>query len=195
MWLEGVSGMIIWISRLSKDHTHQCRQALSSPWGPKQSKKAEEGQIHSLCMSETSIFFYPQTSVLLFLGCPEMDSIISPVVQVLQLAGDRPWAMGRLKLHNPMHAQSLRLYPTLCDFMDCHPPGASVHIIFQARILEWVAISSSRGSSQPRIESASPMAPALAGGFFTTWATWETPFKPIPIIKLLLLNLIIYIYI
>ena len=40
--------------------------------------------------------------------------------------------------------------PTLCDFMDCSPPGSSVHRIFQARILEWVAISSSRESSRPR---------------------------------------------
>ena len=39
--------------------------------------------------------------------------------------------------------------PTLCDPMDCSPPGSSVHRIFQARILEWVAISSSRGSSPP----------------------------------------------
>ena len=40
--------------------------------------------------------------------------------------------------------------PTLCDPMDCSPPGSSVHGILQARILEWVAISFSRGSSQPR---------------------------------------------
>ena len=40
--------------------------------------------------------------------------------------------------------------PTLCDPMDCNPPGSSVHGILQARILEWVAISFSRGSSQPR---------------------------------------------
>ena len=39
---------------------------------------------------------------------------------------------------------------TACDSMDCHPPGSSVHGIFQTRILEWVAISSSRGSSRPR---------------------------------------------
>ena len=39
---------------------------------------------------------------------------------------------------------------TLCDPMDCSPPGSSVHGIFQARILEWVAISFSRGFSQPR---------------------------------------------
>ena len=46
---------------------------------------------------------------------------------------------------------------------------------FQARILEWVAISSSKGSSLPGIRFASPMAPALAGRFFTT----EPPGKPI----------------
>ena len=39
--------------------------------------------------------------------------------------------------------------PALCDPMACSPPGSSVHEIFQARILGWVAISSSRGSSQP----------------------------------------------
>ena len=37
-----------------------------------------------------------------------------------------------------------------CDPMDCSPPGSSVHGIIQAKILEWVAISSSRGSSQPK---------------------------------------------
>ena len=40
--------------------------------------------------------------------------------------------------------------PTLCDPMDCNLPGSSVHVIFQARVLEWVAISFSRGSSRPR---------------------------------------------
>ena len=40
--------------------------------------------------------------------------------------------------------------PTLCNPMDCGLQGSSVHVIFQARVLEWVAISSSRGSSWPR---------------------------------------------
>ena len=40
--------------------------------------------------------------------------------------------------------------PTLCDPMDCSPPGSSVHGISQARMLEWDAIASSRGSFQPR---------------------------------------------
>jgi len=39
---------------------------------------------------------------------------------------------------------------TLCDPMDCSPPGFSVHKILQARILKWVAIPFSRGSSRPR---------------------------------------------
>ena len=52
--------------------------------------------------------------------------------------------------------------------MDYNLPGSSVHVIFQARILEWVAISSSRGSPQPRIEPMSLLSPALAGRFFTT---------------------------
>ena len=40
--------------------------------------------------------------------------------------------------------------PTLCDPMDCSLPGSSLHGILQARVLEWVAISFSRGSSRPR---------------------------------------------
>ena len=52
--------------------------------------------------------------------------------------------------------------------MDCSPPGSSVRGILQARILEWVAISFSRGPSQPGIEPVSLASPALTGGFFTT---------------------------
>ena len=47
-------------------------------------------------------------------------------------------------------AKSLQSCQTLCDPMDCSPPGSSVPGILQARILEWVAMPSSRGSSQPR---------------------------------------------
>ena len=64
--------------------------------------------------------------------------------------------------------------------MDCSPLGSSVHGIFQVRILEWVAISSSRGSS--RRPWTKLVSPALAGGFFTTWVTWEAPmilWKPV----------------
>ena len=49
-----------------------------------------------------------------------------------------------------MCAKLLQLCPTLCDPMDRSPPGSSVHRILQARILEWISMPSSRGSSRPR---------------------------------------------
>ena len=61
---------------------------------------------------------------------------------------------------------------TLCSPMDCSPPGSSVHGIFQARILEWFAISFSRGSSQPRDWT---QVSCTAGRFFTNWAPREAP--------------------
>ena len=54
--------------------------------------------------------------------------------------------------------------------MDCSLPGYSVHGILQARILEWVAISSLEDLPDPGIESTSSV---LADKFFTSWATWE----------------------
>ena len=66
---------------------------------------------------------------------------------------DMPWYWSNTAF-NPymnrmycMHAQSC---PTLCNHTDHSLPASSVHGILQARILEWVAISSSRGSPQPR---------------------------------------------
>ena len=60
--------------------------------------------------------------------------------------------------------------PTLCDPMDCSPPGSSIHGIFQARILEWVAISFSRRSSWPRDWT---WVSHIVGRRFTIWATRE----------------------
>ena len=61
--------------------------------------------------------------------------------------------------------------PTLCDPMDCSPPGSSVHGILQSRILEWVVMLSSRGSSQPRYRTC---VSCTVGRFFST----EPPGKP-----------------
>ena len=55
----------------------------------------------------------------------------------------------------------------LCDTMDCSLPGPSVHGISQTRILEWVAMPSSRGSSQPRDQTHISCGSCVAGGFFT----------------------------
>ena len=62
----------------------------------------------------------------------------------------------------------------LCDPMDYSLPGFSVHEILQTRTLEWVAIPFSRGSSWPRDQTHISMSPALAGGFFTTSASYLT---------------------
>ena len=62
-------------------------------------------------------------------------------------------------------------YPTRSDPMDCSLPGFSVHGIFQARTLEWVAISFSRGSSWPRDWT---QVSCIAGRRFPSWATSET---------------------
>ena len=59
---------------------------------------------------------------------------------------------------------------TLCDTMDCSLPGSSIHGIFQATVLEWVAISFSRGSSQTRDRT---LVSCIAGRHFTVWATRE----------------------
>ena len=63
--------------------------------------------------------------------------------------------------------------PTLCYLVDCSPSGSSIHGILQARILEWVSMPSSWGSSRPRDKTHILMSPAMTGGFFTTSATWE----------------------
>ena len=61
--------------------------------------------------------------------------------------------------------------PTLCDPTDCSPPASSVHGISQVRILEWVAIASSRDHPDVGIK---PVSPSLVGGFFYHWPTQET---------------------
>ena len=63
--------------------------------------------------------------------------------------------------------------PTLFHPVDWGLPGSSVHGIFQARILEQVAISYSRGSSQPWDRTCVSCVSCIANGFFTTSATWE----------------------
>ena len=67
-------------------------------------------------------------------------------------------------------AKSLQPCQTLHDPVNCSMPGSSIHGILQVRILEWVAMPFSTGSSWPRTEPASLMSPALAGESFTTSA-------------------------
>ena len=72
-----------------------------------------------------------------------------------------------LPVYTHRRSKVAQLCEILCDPMDCSLPGSSVHGIFQARVLEWVAISFSRGSSSPR-------SPALQADTLTS----EPPGKP-----------------
>ena len=90
-----------------------------------------------------------------------------------QRAGSEFW----LSTHNTVHHDALcftvhshQSCPTLCDPMDCSPPGSPVHGILQERTLEWVSILSSMGSSQSRDQT---QVSSTAGRFFTIWATRE----------------------
>ena len=73
-----------------------------------------------------------------------------------------------------MLAQLLQSCMTLCDPMDCNLPGSSVHRILQARILQCVAMPSTRGFSQPRDRTCISCISGIAGRFFTA----EAPGKP-----------------
>ena len=64
--------------------------------------------------------------------------------------------------------------PTLCDPVDCSLPGFSIHGILQARILEWVTISFSRGYSQPRGRT---QVSHIGGRCFNLWATREAAIR------------------
>ena len=75
-----------------------------------------------------------------------------------------------------MCAMYTRLCLTLCDAMDCNPPSSSVHGIFQARILEWVAISYSRGSSPPRDQIQASCISCNSRQILYHSATWKVCF-------------------
>ena len=74
------------------------------------------------------------------------------------------------KLLTQKESEVAQLCPTLCDPVDCSPPGSSVHGILQARILKWVAISFFRGSSRLRDQT---QVSHVAGRRFILWATRE----------------------
>ena len=87
------------------------------------------------------------------------------------------WACGTILswvvyvLYNQCVCAQLCL--TLCDPMDCSPSGSSVHGIFQARILEWVAISFSRGSSWPRDWTCVSWIFSIGRWILYHWASWK----------------------
>ena len=74
-----------------------------------------------------------------------------------------------------MAAQLLSHVRCFYDPVDCSPPGSSAHGIFQARILEWVAISSSRGSSRPRDQTRISCISCTGRWILGHCTTWQAP--------------------
>ena len=85
---------------------------------------------------------------------------------------DKGTVQGFILTESESESEVTQLCRTLCDPTDCSPPGSSVHGILQARILEWIAISFSRGSSWCRDRT---QVSRIAGRCFNLWATREAP--------------------
>ena len=102
--------------------------------------------------------------------CKDRGAVIYPTLWMRKL---RLWQLKIIAFHKKA-SQGGSEVPlsclTLCDPMDCSLPGSSVHGILHARIMEWVAISFSRGSSWPRDWT---QVSRIVGRHFTVWATRE----------------------
>ena len=96
---------------------------------------------------------------------PEIGSDSNPLITLL--------APSAISPHSWKWSHSV--VSTLCNTVDCSPPGSSVHGILQARILEWVAISFSRGSSRPTDQTQVSW---IAGRHFNLWSHQGSPISP-----------------
>ena len=135
-----------------------CESRVSSAWGSVKSNLAITGQEYwipvpsqphrlkgSLCDGQSTRWLSERS----------LDGAVFRLV-LITFDGDDGTA-------SRVHAQSFSC-AQLCDPVDCSPPGSSVHRILRARILEWVAMPFSRGSSRPRDQTR---VSCIAGRFFT----------------------------
>ena len=109
---------------------------------------------------------------------PRKENTCHPaVITLLPLPMVNPEETLRIQDYRPLGSCAvlslvIQSCPTLCDPMNCSLLGSSVCGILQARILEWVSVPFSRGSSQPRDRT---QVSCIAGGFLKGWATKEAP--------------------
>ena len=103
--------------------------------------------INSSCIYPCSA---PQERKLNFMNCIRKFFLVQASTHISSKGGyEKDYCEAKKKKKECIHANSLQLFLTLCDSTDSSQPGSSVHGILQARTLEWVAMPSSRGSSQP----------------------------------------------
>ena len=119
-------------------------------------------------LAEPSVIIVPPLSSLCRLDPPHLTASVAHTLLLY------PKALWPVKV---LVTQSCAI---LCDPWDCGSPGSSLHGISQSRILEWVAVSSSRASSQPRDWT---QVSCIVGRFFTIWATREAHPGPWPCSK------------
>ena len=127
-------------------------------------------------------FAYTNTKTIISLSKSTLKILIMTVTQKIYVVymkvqvGVQGVGKGQVNTHSHPHilvCSVAQLRPTLCEPMDCNPPGSSVLGIFKARILEWVAISSSRGSSQPRYWTHVSCISCIGRWILYHQATWE----------------------
>ena len=144
--------------------------AFSSAW---------KGKVKGKSLSRAQLFATPWTTAYQAppsMGFPRQEywsglPLPSPNKELLYSERNSTTILCK-SLYGKVSVLVTQLCPDLCNFMDyTSPPGSSVHGVLQAKILEWIAILFSRGSSQPRDWT---LVSCIAGGFFTLWATRET---------------------
>ena len=133
-------------------------------------RRAERERTGNQCLLGTEFHFGKMEK---FRSCTEVLLHIN--VDVLNYPWTVHWKVvivenSRYTYRIHMYVLIAQLCPTFCDPMDCSPPGSFIHEISQTRILEWVAIPFSRGSSWLRDQTQVSF---IAGRFFIIWATRE----------------------
>ena len=118
-------------------------------------------------------------------GVAESDTTERLARKLVKDKRDHLMALARIRLLGGAYTIQVGLP---CRLADCSPPGSSVRGIFQARILEWVAVSSSRGSSPPRNRTPISCIFWIGRQVLYRWVTWET-LKNLPAMQILFTSL------
>ena len=138
------------MSGQSGKHLPLARLGGIDTWGQKLTGLGIPGLVGIFAEMEKSRRVEWQQALKKGAGYLDGSQMVSPLGKEPKLRQLRVLWIVMLQLACESESEVTQPCPTLCDPMDCSPPGSSVHGIFQARVLEWVAISFSRGSSRPR---------------------------------------------